>query len=212
MFSPASPQEIALGETLTFALTPDDGYEVELFLALAQLERCRRVHTRLGRLFKCSVHFNFDRQTHSVTPVVYRGQASFSPNGAEYPAWRPCHLHNNGEQQYRLDSVAQDCGGTPNTLWRSLRCINIHSHCCHQVAKFERSSRGRYAVTPSSTGNGTISPSTVQSIGHSERAVFTLSPNSGFEIDYFHPDWGSCGGDFPRSIYLHTGMSNNKPR
>ena len=100
--------------------------------------------------------------------------------------------------------MAQDCGGNDQTLsgdpfGASTFTVTAVTKDCEVRAQL---SEARYAVTPSSTGNGTISPSTVQSIGHGERAVFTLSPNSGFEIDYFHPDWGSCGGGFPRSIYL----------
>ena len=84
MFSPASPQEIASGETLTFALTPDDGYEVGTISGSCPAGTLSEGAYETGQIVQnCSVHFNFDRQTHSVTPVVYRGQASFSPNGAQ---------------------------------------------------------------------------------------------------------------------------------
>jgi len=54
-----------------------------------------------------------------------------------------------------------------------------------------------YSVTPSAGANGTISPSTVQTIAHGATATFTVTPNAGYVASV----GGSCGGTLTGNLY-----------
>ena len=56
-----------------------------------------------------------------------------------------------------------------------------------------------HTVTPSvSGGNGTIAPSTAQSVNDGATANFTLTPNPGFHIDTVG---GTCGGSLAGNVF-----------
>ena len=60
-----------------------------------------------------------------------------------------------------------------------------------------------YAVTPSVNVNGTISPSTAQTVNYGGAAIFTITPNSGF----MPVVGGSCGGTLTGTTYTTNAIT-----
>lgn len=81
-----------------------------------------------------------------------------------------------------------DCAGTNPVTSLTL----VRSSIC--TAQF---SRNGFLVTPQAGSNGTISPSSSQTILYGDRAVFTATPNSGFVANF----GGTCGGSFGANVY-----------
>jgi len=61
----------------------------------------------------------------------------------------------------------------------------------------------QYTVTPSSGGNGSITPDTPQLVAHSSTIAFTLTPMTGYHIDVVS---GTCGGTLTGDIYTTNGV------
>ncbi len=65
-----------------------------------------------------------------------------------------------------------------------------------------------FAVTPSvSGGNGTISPSTVQTVNHGATTTFTLSPAANYHV--VTPVGGTCGGTLSGNTYTTNAVTAN---
>ena len=59
-------------------------------------------------------------------------------------------------------------------------------------------------VTPSATGNGSISPNTAQSVNDGSTATFTLTPNPGSHIVNVT---GTCGGSLSGNTYTTNAIT-----
>ena len=62
-----------------------------------------------------------------------------------------------------------------------------------------------YTVTPSAGANGSISPNTVQTIGHGGTATFTVSPSAGYTAFV----GGTCGGSLVGNTYTTSPVTAN---
>jgi hypothetical protein len=87
--------------------------------------------------------------------------------------------------------VDSTCGGS---LVGNTFTTNSVFEACSVSASF---SLDAHAVTPSAGANGSISPSTPQTVGHGNAAVFALTPNP----DYSAAVGGSCGGTLTGNAY-----------
>ena len=63
-----------------------------------------------------------------------------------------------------------------------------------------------YTVTPSSDFNGSIYPSSPQTVAENGSKSFTLTPNSGYVIDVVE---GNCAGSLAGSVYTVTSVTDN---
>jgi hypothetical protein len=62
-----------------------------------------------------------------------------------------------------------------------------------------------YTVTPSAGSNGSISPSTPQSVGYNQTAAFTVTPNNGYLVGSV----SGCGGALVGSVYTSGPITAN---
>ena len=87
---------------------------------------------------------------------------------------RPARLHPDPGLGYHSDTVTGTCGGSlvGNTFTTAAVTAN-----CTVIANFAINT---YTVTPSSSGNGTIAPSTPQVVNYGAQPVFTLTPAVGY--------------------------------
>ena len=63
-----------------------------------------------------------------------------------------------------------------------------------------------YTVTPSAGANGSISPSTAQTVAYNATPSFTLSPDSGYVVDAVA---GTCGGNLTGSSYTTAAVTQD---
>ena len=66
--------------------------------------------------------------------------------------------------------------------------------------------RPRYTVTSSAGANGTILPSGSQSILENEKAVFSIEPDAGFDVDFVG---GTCGGTLSGDTFTTAPVTEN---
>ena len=123
--------------------------------------------------------------TFKPVPVQYAVTPGAGANGSISP--NTVQMVNNGGSaaftatpnsgftvnQWLVNSVAVQTGGTGYTV------SNVTANTTVQVTF----SAVPYTVTPSAGANGTINPSTVQTVNSGGSAAFTATPNSGYMVD-----------------------------
>jgi hypothetical protein len=134
----------------------------------------------------CTVIASFAIDTHTVTPSVSGGNGTISPSTAQ--------TVNHGatiaftlapSANFHVANVAGTCGGS---LVGNTYTTNAVNADCTVIASFAIDT---HVVTPSvSGGNGTISPSTAQTVNHGATTSFTLTPATGYHV--VTPVGGTC--------------------
>ena len=130
--------------------------------------------------------------THTVTP-------SAGPNGTISPSTPQTVEYNSTtsftvtpDPGYQIESVT-GCGGT---LTGDTYTTGPITADCTVTASFAESSI-TYTVTPSVGSNGTITPSTPQTVNHNATTSFTVTPDTGYSI----ASVTGCGGTLTGNIY-----------
>ena len=135
----------------------------------------------------CTVIANFTINTYTVTPSVNGGNGTISPSTAQtvnYDTTQSFTLTPN--TGYSIGTVGGTCPA--GTLSGSTYTTGAVTGNCTVIANFTINT---YTVTPSvNGGNGTISPSTAQTVNYDTTQSFTLTPNTGYSI-------GTVGGTCP---------------
>jgi Fibronectin type III domain/Divergent InlB B-repeat domain len=96
-------------------------------------------------------------------------------------------------------SISGSCGGT--LVGNTYTTNPVFSHC-NVDASFTLIT---YNVTPSAGANGTISPNTLQTIGHGSTTSFTVTPNVG----YVAAVGGTCGGTLVGNSFTTNNILGN---
>jgi len=91
-----------------------------------------------------------------------------------------------------IASVGGTCGGSLSGSTYTTSAITAD---CTVIANF---AADQHAVTPSVSGNGSITPNTVLSINHGATTQFTLTPSASNHIASVG---GSCGGALSGNVY-----------
>src|SRR6185295_10968633 len=136
--------------------------------------------------------------THTVTPSV-TGNGSIAPNTPQTvnhgstTAFTVTPNANN-----HLVNVTGTCGGT---LVSNTFTTNAVTADCTVIANFAIDT---HTVTPSVTGNGSITPNTPQSVNHGSTTAFTVTPNANNHIVNVT---GTCGGTLVGNTYTTNAVN-----
>ncbi len=132
--------------------------------------------------------------THTVTPSVSGGNGTIAPSTPQTVndgATTSFTLTPN--PGFHINTVGGTCGGS---LAGNVFTTAAVLADCTVDASFAIDA---HTVTPSvSGGNGTIAPSTPQTINDGATAAFTLTPDPGFRIDTVG---GTCGGSLAGNVF-----------
>lgn len=100
---------------------------------------------------------------------------------------------------YHVDTVGGTCGGTLSG--NSFTTAPVTASCT-VIANFAINT---WTVTPSvSGGNGAISPDTAQTVNEGATQAFTLTPDTGYQIDSIG---GTCGGNLSGNTYTTNAVT-----
>jgi hypothetical protein len=185
--SPATPQVVPGGVARAFTVIANAG-------STASATGCGgtlvgTTYTTALATANCSVVATFAQITHTVTP-------SAGPHGAITPS-SPQVVAQGGTTTFNVapdpgySASAVGCGGA---LSGNTYTTGATDADCTVLASFTLIT---YTVTPSAEGNGTITPSAVQTVLQGMKATFTVSPQFG----YFAMMGGSCDGTLTGSSY-----------
>jgi outer membrane protein assembly factor BamB len=187
--APSTPQTVQDGATTTFTVTPNAHYRI------ASVTGCGgslngSTYTTGAITQDCTVNATFVAIMHTVTP-------SAGPNGSIVPS-TPQSVQDGAtttftvtpNAHYRIDSVT-GCGGSLNGSTYTTGTI---TQDCTVNATFVAI---MHTVTPSAGPNGSIVPSTPQSVQDGATTTFTITPNTHYRI----ADVTGCGGSLNGSTY-----------
>jgi hypothetical protein len=139
-----------------------------------------------------------------VTPSVNGGNGTISPSTVQtvnYDTTQTFTLTPN--TGYSIGTVGGTCPA--GSFSGSMYTTGAVTANCTVIANFVINT---YTVTPSvNGGNGTISPSTVQTVNYDTTQTFTLTPNTGYSIGTVG---GTCpAGTFSGSMYTTGAVTAN---
>lgn len=145
----------------------------------------------------------------TVTPLVTAGSGAIYPST---PQWVPSgnagiSLTLSADPGYMLGSVGGTCGGSlsfdqGNYTYQT----DAITTDCTVVVSFKSSTELSWTVTPSSVGNGRISPAAVQTVVGGDAVSFDLAPDAGYGVDVVD---GSCGGSLIGLRYTTSAITGD---
>jgi hypothetical protein len=148
----------------------------------------------------CTVIANFAISTYTVTPSAGSGGTinPSTPQTINSGATTSFTVTPSGG--YHIASVGGTCGGS---LVGNVYTTNSVTADCTVIANF---SINTFTVSPSATGNGTINPSTPQTVNYNQTTSFTLTPSAGYNISSVT---GTCGGTLAGSTFTTNAITAN---
>jgi hypothetical protein len=186
--SPATVQTVVHGGNTTFTITPNTGYRVSNVLVNGTSVGAVTTYTFSNVTSNQTISATFTALpsytlTTSTLPVG-AGTFELTPPGGSYPSGTTVSIRAIPNAGYNFVNWTGDATGT--TLTTSV------------VMSANRSVTANYSVTnftitPSAGQNGTISPSTVQSVPYNGSRTFTITPNTGFRVMNVLVDGTSVG-------------------
>jgi autotransporter-associated beta strand protein len=187
--SPNSPQVVSPGNTISFTVSPNVGYAASVGGTCGG-SLSGTTYTTNPVNSDCTVVANFTLTTLTVTP-------SAGPNGSIAPS-TPQPVAPGGTLAFTVTpntgytaAVGGTCGG--NLVGATYTTNPVNSNCT-VLASF---SLNTYTVTPTAGPNGTISPSTPQTVAHGAQISFTVTAGAQFTAVV----GGTCGGSLAGNIY-----------
>ncbi|WP_199222695.1 InlB B-repeat-containing protein, partial [Dokdonella fugitiva] len=202
--SPSTPQTVNDGATTAFTLTPDPGYHIITPVGgTCGGSLAGNTYTTNPVTADCTVIASFAIDTHTVTPSVSGGNGTISPSTAQtvnHGATTAFTL--TPDSGYHIVTpVGGTCGGSLAGNTYTTNAVNAD---CTVIASFAIDT---HTVTPSvSGGNGTISPSTAQTVNHGATIAFTLTPAPGYSIV---TPTGTCGGSLAGNVFTTNAVTAN---
>ena len=198
--SPATAQTVNSGATTTFTIAANPGFNAVVATGAGQCggTLVGSTYTTNAITGACTVVASFTAMNFNVTP-------SAGSNGVINPAT----VQSVPQGTTRVFTVSPNANYTPSvggTCGGSLVGLTFTTNpvmaACTVAATFVRNS---YTVTPSAGPNGSMSPSTPQTILNGNRRTFTLSPSSGYAAVM----GGTCGGTLTDNSYLTNPITGN---
>ena len=182
--SPNTPQTVNYGSSITFTATPNTGYAVANWAVdNAPVQTGGTQFTLSNVTTNHTVRVTFKTATYTVTPSA-GANGSISPNTVQTVDYGGSLTFtatpNTGYHilNWSVDGSLAQTGGTSFTL------SNITAN--HTV--LVTFSINPYTVTPSSGANGTISPSTPQTVNYGDNLTFTATPGFQYAVDQWYLD------------------------
>ena len=198
--SPDTPQQVNIGDTLQFTLTPETNYHVASVGGSCGGTLNGNVYTTAAVNADCSVEAHFAIDQYTVTPSVIGGHGTISPDTAQQvDHGATIQFTLAPETNYHVANVGGSCGGTLNGNVYTTAAVNAD---CSVEAHF---AIDQHTVTPSVIGgHGTISPDTAQQVDHGSTLQFTLAPDANYHIASVG---GSCGGSLNGNVYTTSAVN-----
>lgn len=196
--NPITPQVIAAGNATSFVLTPASVHFHPIVTGTCGGSLLGNVYTTNPVNADCNVFANFPLNTYTVTPSA-SANGTISPNSAV--------TANDGSSAVFTVSpspgYAAVMGGTcAGSLVGNTYYTNFVYADCTVTATFTNVA---FTVTPSAGPNGSISPTSPQSIAQGAKASFTIIPDNGYKTTVA----GTCGGSFSNQYIFNTNTINS---
>ncbi len=196
--NPSTPQTVNYNATTSFTVTPNTGYHIVSIGGTCGGSLVGNTYTTNAVTADCTVVANFAINTYTVTP-------SAGANGTINPS-TPQTVNYNATTSftvtpntgYHISSVGGTCGGS---LVGNTYTTNAITADCTVVANFAINT---YTVTPSAGANGSINPSTPQTVNYNQTTSFTVTPNTGYHISSVT---GTCGGSLVGNTYTTNAVT-----
>ncbi|TCT19847.1 DUF1566 domain-containing protein [Thiobaca trueperi] len=196
--SPTGAQTINHDATTTFTVTPDTGYSLASVGGTCGGSLSGTAYTTNAITGACTVEASFTLNSYSVTPSA-GANGSISPTTVQTINHGATATFTVTPNPGYTASVGGTCGGSLSGTTYTTSAI---TGACTVEASFTLNS---YSVTPSAGANGSISPTTVQTINHGTTATFTVTPNPG----YIASVGGTCGGSLSGTAYTTNAITAN---
>lgn len=202
--SPATPQRTAVGSAMVFSVTASPNY-------IASIDGATTCHGTLSGsapsyLYSipavtqsCALNISFSLPTFAITTAANPaagGTVTCLPNPVSSGGSTTCSAQ--ASVGYVFSSFSGACNGASCTLNNVASPANV-------TANFNVAT---YTVTPSAGANGSISPSTTQTVTHGQTIAFTISPSNGF-VPTIATGAGQCGGTLNGTTYTTNPITAN---
>ncbi|GAB6285924.1 MAG: hypothetical protein STSR0009_21250 [Methanoregula sp.] len=179
--SPSTVQTVNYGATPTFTFTPASGYHLNTVTVNGTLVTpTGNNYTFPAVTTNKTIAATFAINTYTITPSILGGNGTISPSTVQtvnYGATPTFTFTPN--TGYRLNTVTVN--GTLVTPTGNNYTFPAVTTNKTIVATFAINT---YTITPSILGgNGTISPSTVQTVNYGATPTFTFTPNTGYRLN-----------------------------
>lgn len=195
--SPAS-KKVFQGESTSFTVNADAGYTAVVGGSCGG-SLVDGTYTTQALTADCSVNVTFTQQTtHTVTPTASSG-GSINPALAVTVIAGQTKTFTVLPQTGYVAAVGGTCGGTLNGTSYTTSAIN--GDCSVEVTFALQS----FTVTSSAGDHGSINPAVAQSQNYGSKAVFTVTPQSGYSASV----GGTCGGALSGTSYTTNAITAN---
>jgi len=187
--TPSTSQTVNYNDAQIFTVTPDTGYQI------SSVSGCGgsldgNAYTTSPITADCTVSATFAIATFTVTPNP-GANGSITPSTPQTVNYNDTMVFTvTPDNGYRIETVT----GCSGSLIGDIFTTGPVTNDCTVTATF---SLGGYTVTPSAGANGTISPSTPQTVNHGLTIAFTITPDLNYHIDHVN----GCGGNLVGNIY-----------
>jgi hypothetical protein len=193
--SPSTQQSVVAGNTASFTLNPGPHYHSASVGGDCGGTLIGNQYTTASIIGDCTVVANFAIDQFTVTPSA-GPNGSITPSGPQTVDYNsPKAFSITADPGYHIASVT-GCGGTLDTNTNIYSTGPVTANCT-VTASF---AINQFHVTPSAGPNGSISPSTQQTVNYNNTAVFTVTPNPGFGI----ASVTGCGGTLDVNTRQYT--------
>jgi hypothetical protein len=195
--SPATVQTVNHGSAALFTVTPNAGFTASVGGTCGGV-LTGTTYTTNAITAPCSVSVTFNASLVTVTPSAGTN-GSISPSTPQSVPFGTTRSFTLSPAANYTASVGGTCGGT---LSGNTYTTNPVVAACTVVASFTRLS---YTVTPSAGANGTISPTTPQTVLSGATKTFTVTPSTGFSSIM----GGTCGGTLTGTSFVTSPVIGN---
>ena len=196
--SPATAQTIAYNTKATFTVTPSVGYVATVGGTCGSGTLVANTYTTNFITANCTVSATFALSNLTVTPSAGTNGV-ITPSTPQSVASGTTKVFTVSPNANYTPTVTGTCGGALAGLTYTTNVVTVN---CTVIASFTRNS---YSVTPSAGANGTISPSTVQSVLNGATKTFTVTPSAGYSAIMS----GTCGGMLTGTSFVTSPISGN---
>lgn len=198
--SPSGIIEPAYGSDVGFTVTPDPGYHIEDLLVDGASVGPSGSYTFYNVTSDHTIRATFAIDTYTIT-ASSSGDGTISPSGSVGTTYGSVETFSlTPATGYHVSSVTGTCGGT---LSGNTFTTSAVTGDCTVVANFAINT---YTVTPSVPGgNGTLTPSTPQTVNYGETTAFTVTAATGYHV----VGVTGCGGSLVGSTYTTGSISEN---
>jgi hypothetical protein len=202
--SPSGSVNVTSGSNQTFTITPATGYDVDTVLVDGVSVGAVSSYTFSNVVAAHTISVSFKVKTYTIT-ASSGANGSISPTGSV--------LVNHGSNQtftmtpsagYTVSSVLID--GVSVGAVSSYTFSNVTA--AHTISVTYQLSIVSYAITASSGGNGSISPTGTVMVNSGSNQTFTMTPATGYQVDVVTVDGTSVGSvatyTFSNVVAAHT--------